>query len=74
MQIKGSTYAIFGTHHWTWYILVRTACCQIKDQQSRARPDARTCQSERFTLKTEKQREIRKKKFPNISFRTHMYK
>jgi hypothetical protein len=42
----------------TWYILVRTACCQIRDRQSRARPDARTCLSGRYTLEVEKQREI----------------
>jgi hypothetical protein len=24
----------------TWYILVRTACGQLRDRQSRARPDA----------------------------------
>jgi hypothetical protein len=39
---------------WTWYILVRTACCQIRDRQSRARPDARTCPSGRFRLEAEK--------------------
>jgi hypothetical protein len=38
----------------TWYILVWTACYQIRDQHSRARPDARTCMSGRFTLEAEK--------------------
>jgi len=41
-------------HVWTWYILVWTACCQIRDRQSRARPDARTFPSGRFTLEVEK--------------------
>jgi len=45
-------------HVRTWYILVRTACYQIRDRQSRARPDARTCPSGRFTLEAVKQREI----------------
>jgi hypothetical protein len=34
----------------TWYILVRTAYCQIRDRQSRGRLDPRTCPSGRFTL------------------------
>jgi len=59
----------------TWYILVWMACCQIRDQQSRARPDARTCPSRRFTLEAEKtEGNMQNKKFPNVNFRTHMYK
>jgi hypothetical protein len=42
----------------TWYILVRMACCQVRDRQRRARPDARRCPFERFTLEAKKQREI----------------
>jgi len=63
-------------HVRTWYILVRTACCQIRDRQSRVRPDVRTYPSRRFTLEAEKLREICKKKkiYPKISFRTRMYK
>jgi hypothetical protein len=65
-QAKSSVY-VFGRESKkarvrTWYILVRAACCQIRDRQSRARPDTRTCPSGRFTLEAEKQREICKKK------------
>jgi hypothetical protein len=53
---------------WTWYILIRTACCQIRDRQSRARPDAKTCPSGRFTLEDEKHREIcNNKKFLTLA-------
>jgi hypothetical protein len=46
----------------TWYILVQTACYQIRDQQSGARPEARTCPFGHFTLEAEKQRKICKTK------------